>query len=111
MKCLLIIIICLSFTNAFSQTNKIACDTVLYHMSVIKNYVEEKNADVSLRRVESIAFLENLTQIDGSGSGTDIGKIEVKTEDYKKWEIWFEKNKKYLFYNTTTKKVELIKNK
>ena len=110
MKYLLTVIICLSFIKMYSQSNNNACEKVKFHLSVIKKFVTKTNTDSSMQRIESIAFLENLSGIEGSGIGTDIGKYSVTIEDYKKWSKWFEENKQYLFYNKKTKKVELIRN-
>ena len=102
-----VLLVC-SFNKVIPQSNKIACDTVQFHLNVIKQFVSGKNPDRSMRRTESIAFLEKLTGIDGSGEGTDIGKYAVTLTDYNKWNDWFKKNKKNLNYNEITRKIELV---
>jgi hypothetical protein len=106
---LIIVIINLSCNGISNQSNKIACEKVQFHLNLIKEFLTGVNIDSGMRRMESIYFLERLTKIDGSGHFTFFGKYSVSIEDYEKWNTWFEKNRKYLYYDEKKKEVELIK--
>lgn len=95
--------------DSFAQNNKAACVQVEQRLKIIKDYVDGKNSDSSLRRAEAIAFFEKLT---GIASNSDIiaeNKLEPSIAEYHKWNNWYQENMSKLYWDKRKKQVRVKK--
>ena len=84
-----------------------ACKQVEKRLEIIRDYVDGKNDDTTLKRVEAISFLEQLTGIQSQADGTEVGKLNPTQLDYNKWANWYEVNKDKLYWDSRKKKVTI----
>lgn len=101
------------FANSFycnvDTSNKMACSIVERHLKVIKNYLDKRDIDSSGQRMNSISFLEELTNIQSESDGTFIGKLSPTKNDYNNWNSWYRENKSFLLFDDKNKRVYLKK--
>lgn len=100
-----ILILLLCFYNSRGQSNQHACMEVEKKLTTIKNFVEGKDIDSTLRRAEIVAFFEKLTGITSESDLVGELKLEPTVNDYNKWNEWYKQNKSKLYWNKRKKKV------
>lgn len=94
LKNLILIILGIAYSCVASKQDYAkAHQEVENRLKIIKGYIDNGDSDPSLRRVEAINFLENLTGIESESDGSDIGKMEPTESDYQKWNNWYLLNK------------------
>lgn len=103
------LLVVMASCNDKSNVDTIACKQVEQRLDVIKNFVDGKDADTTLKRVEAISFLELLTGIQSQADGTEIGKLNPTQIDYNKWSEWYKVSRDKLYWNSEKQKVFIKK--
>lgn len=88
-----------------NKLDKTACEVFENRLLVVKNFVDGRDADSSLRRTEAIDFLENLTGIESESDRGYVGKLNPTSNDYREWLGWYKANQKKIYWNTEKQKV------
>lgn len=92
-------------SHSVADTTNKAYSIIEYHLQVIKNYVEGKDPDPSLKRSGSIWFFEKLTGIDSDAPGGWNGKVFATVNDYNRWYKWYLINKENIYWDEAKKTV------
>lgn len=78
-----------SCQTSFPQKVDSACLKIVnLQLEIIKNYLGDPNADTSLKRVDAINFLTELTGIPSESDGNYIGQTMPTKRDYLMWSKW-----------------------
>ena len=89
------------------KKNSIAKEKVEYYLNIIKNYTNDINSDSCLKRIEAVSFLYKLSGIPSESSISDLGVLSPTVNDYQRWQNWYIQNKRNIYWNRKTQKVEL----
>ncbi len=109
MKNKILISLCFLFIGCkgISQDKQHAYSEVEKRLNIVKNFVEGKEVDSTLRRAEAVAFLEKLTKIESESPFIAESKLNPTKIDYDKWSSWYEQNKTKLYWDKRNKKVSI----
>ena len=112
MKSKILIVVCLFFIGCkgISQDRQYIYSEIEKDLSIIKNFVDGKDIDASLRRAEAVAFMEKLSKIESESPFTAEAKLDPTKPDYDKWNKWYVENKNKLYWDKRKKKIS-VRNK
>ena len=106
---LLLPIIFFCYTSCLAQDNKIACIQYEQRLNTIKDYLDGKTSDSTLRRAEAIVFLEKITGIFSNADIIDGSQLEPSFIEYGNWENWYQENKSKLYLDKRKRQVRIKK--
>lgn len=98
----------------FIKSNGQGSDTIAQkivekHLKIVEDYLKDNKSDPSLYRIESIAFLDKLTDIPSSSTGNYIGQYSPSEFDLTLWKNWYKRNKENITWDDKLKKIRVTK--
>jgi len=111
MKNKILVSLCFLFIGCkdISQGKQYAYSETEKRLSIIKDFVDGKVLDSTLRRAEAVVFMEKLTKIESESPFIAEAKLNPTKGDYDKWSKWYEQNKPRLYWDKRNKKVSVNK--
>lgn len=80
-----------------------------YHFKVLDSIANNNFIDSTMICIESIKFMELNTKINSSTDGNYFGKTSFNKNDIKSWRIWYNRNKRELYWCKKDRKVKIEK--